>query len=409
MVFGWWPLLSWWKYAPAHCSRFTVSAPAPLSPPLRALGLVVIALSLLLLGGYLYYLCSGHPHYDDFFVFWAAAGMARQAPLAAVYDPAQFQAYKLAHVVGDLASGHLAQFPFVYPPSAMLLFAPFARLPFGVALACWNLLSLALFLAAVRRSLKTPWAMAAALVAPATVIDLLLGQTGLLTGALALLGFGLLRQRPLAAGVLLGLLTFKPQLALLPLPVLLLAGQYRAGMAAVATAAVLVGASLAAFGLEPWQAWLAALHDFSGGLSASLPHQQYGVTAYFALLALGLDGHLALGLQAAVSLVMLWLVARTLRQGGEPARTALPLLGLYLATPYAAAYDLPALAAVCLLLFGAGLRQGFRDGEPAALAAAWCLPPLLLFSPLPLGVAAVAVLLALFVLVLRRDGAAAVA
>ena len=381
--------------------------PAPLSPPLRALCFAVLALSLLLLGGYLYYLFSGRSHYDDFFVFWAAAGMARHAPLAAVYDPAQFQAYKLAVTGGSLADGSLSRFPFVYPPSAMLLFAPFGRLPFGQALIGWNLLSLALFLGAVRHSLKTPWVVAAALVAPATVIDLLLGQTGLLTGAIALLGFGLLRQRPLAAGVLLGLLTFKPQLALLPIPVLFLAGQTRAGIAAVIAAAALAGASVAVFGLDPWLAWLGALRDFSGGLSASQPHQQYGVTAYFALLALGLGSRAALALQAVVSLTVLWLAARTLRRGDEPARTAAPLLGLYLATPYAAAYDLPALAAVCLMLFLAGLRQGFRDGELAALAAAWCLPLLLMFSPLPLGALAVAILLLLFALLLRRSAGSA--
>lgn len=379
-------------------------ARAPLSPPLRVLGLAVIGFSLLLLGGYVYYLYTGRSHYDDFLVFWAAAGMARQAPLASVYDPAQFQAYKLALTGGSLADSGLARFPFVYPPSAMLLFAPFGRLPFGPALACWNLLSLGLFLAAIRRILKAPWTVAAALVAPATVIDLLLGQTGLLTGALALLGFGLLRQRPLAAGVLLGLLTFKPQLALLPVPLLFLAGRYRAGTAAVVTAAALAGASVAAFGSEPWHAWLAALHEFSEGLSASLPHQRYEVTIYFSLLAMGLGNRAAWALQAVVSLGVLWLTARVLRRCGEPARTTAPLLGLYLATPYAAAYDLPAASAACLLLFSSGLQRGFGHGELAVIAVAWFLAPLLIFSAIVQCPVAAATLLLLFFLVLRRAG-----
>lgn len=361
-------------------------------------------MSVLLLGAYVYYVFCGSSHYDDFFVFWAAAGMSRHAPLAAIYDPAQFQAYKLAYT-----QGNLARFPFVYPPSAMLLFAPFGLLSFASALIAWNLLSLLLFLAAVRLVLKSPWTVAAALVAPATVICLLLGQTGLLTGALALLGFGLLRQRPLLAGVLLGLLTFKPQLALLPVPVLFLSGQTRAGIAAASAAAVLAAASVAAFGPDPWLAWLGALHDFSSGLSASQPHQQYGVTVYFALLALGLSSHAALSLQAVITLVVLWTVARTVRKGQTPTRIVAPLLGLYLVTPYAAAYDLPALAVVCLMLFMAGLRQGFRIGDATVLSAAWCMPPLLMFSPLSLGAAAAIVLLLLFVLVRRRnDGVAAI-
>ncbi|HWY25392.1 MAG TPA: hypothetical protein VNX47_10760, partial [Nevskia sp.] len=54
-----------------------------------------------------------------------------------------------------------------------------------------------------------------------------------------------------------------------------------------------------------------------------------------------------------------------------------------------------------------GRRSGFRDGELAAIAAAWCLP-LLLFLPGPwTAPAAVLVLAALLVLTLRRGAAPA--
>jgi alpha-1,2-mannosyltransferase len=371
-------------------------APHPPGASLRLLCGLILGVSLLLFLSYLVYVLSGRQQFNDFFVFWAAARLSEHAPLAAAYDPQQFQAFKLAYT-----DGRLAQYPFLYPPSAMLLFRPFGLLPFGYSLLAWNLASLTLFLGAVRQALKPPLALFAALVAPATMIALLFGQTGLLTGAAALLGFSLLPRRPLLAGIVLGLLTLKPQLALLPLPLLFAAGHWRAGLAAVATAAALAGASLALYGAESWQAWLAALHGFSGGLSGSSAHRQFGITVYFALVALGLDSRAALALQALLALAVLWATARALRRGGEPARIA-PLPALYLATPYAAAYDLPALGAACLLLFAAGQREQFRDGELLALGAAWFLPFLLMFSPVPLYALACGVLLALFLLVLRR-------
>lgn len=64
----------------------------------------------------------------------------------------------------------------------------------------------------------------------------------------------LLERSALLAGILFGLLTFKPQLGVL-LPLALLAGrQWRAFIAAAATAAVLFAASVILFGANVWLA-----------------------------------------------------------------------------------------------------------------------------------------------------------
>ena len=73
----------------------------------------------------------------------------------------------------------------------------------------------------------------ALLAAPAVFINAVGGQNGTWTAALFGGGLSLLERRPLLAGGLLGLLIYKPQLALL-IPVALLAGRHWRAFAAAA-------------------------------------------------------------------------------------------------------------------------------------------------------------------------------
>lgn len=366
----------------------TESAAPPAQQGLpRLLLLIILLLSGLILAGFLRYLAGNPTPLNDFHVLWSAARYLRQAPLPQVYDPGAFAAFRQ-----DVADPHLSHLPFLYPPCTALLLWPLGALPYGLAQLGWNLAGLALYLGAVAAAVRPARpALLAALIAPATAVCLFAGQTGLLLGALALTGVGLLPGRPLLAGVAFGLMAFKPQLALLPGLALLLSGHWRTAAAAASTAAVLVLASVVAFGFAAWPAWLHQLAGFGQALDGSATHRQYGVSVFFALLPLGHTA--ALLAQLGVSLAVLWLCTRGLRRGA-----ALPLLpGLLLASPYAVAYDLPALAAACLLLAAEGFRSDFRDGEAFVLAAAWLTPVLLLLS-LPFSGAMAALLTALVLL-----------
>jgi len=66
--------------------------------------------------------------------------------------------------------------------------------------------------------------------------------------------------------VLLGLLCYKPHLALLVPVALAAGGHWRAFGAAAVTVAVVVGLSVALFGVEPWRAYLAELGGAAGGV-----------------------------------------------------------------------------------------------------------------------------------------------
>ena len=364
--------------------------------------LIVLAVSTVMFGAYINFLVHSGSTFNDFFVFWSAARELQQQPLAQLYDAAGFQDF-----MRSLALTSVPQIPhpFVYPPPAALLFFPFGLLPFYGSLLLWNGLSLTLYLGAVWHALRprTPLALLA-LLAPATMVNLLFGQTGLLTSALTLFGFSLLGERPARGGIMLGLLVIKPQLAFLPLLILLISRKRSAIVAAALTALLLVAASLVVFGAESWQAWLNSLSNFSGGLSSSGTHQRHGATIYFGLLSIGANAHAALALQAIATVAVLWSIARVLHKhgGATPGAVMICLIGPFLASPYALIYDLPTVSAACLMLFNEGRRTGFRNGELLAIAAAWCLPLLVFVAAGRAGTVAPIVLGAFFVIMLRR-------
>ncbi len=155
--------------------------------------------------------------------------------------------------------------PFVYPPSALLLFVPFGLAPYWVAYAAWTALTATLFAWAVAR--ETPRrALAAVLVltvSPSLTV-LHVGQTTFLICAMALLALRMLEARPIVAGVLLGLAAaIKPQALVMAPLVLVASGQFRALAGAIAAGTLAGLLSLALFGLGLWLDWLASLSSFS--------------------------------------------------------------------------------------------------------------------------------------------------
>ena len=110
-------------------------------------------------------------------------------------------------------------------------------------------MTLPLYVAAVRAIMGERLGILIACAFPAVMWNMLVGQNGFLTAALIGLMLLTLDTRPIAAGVLLGLLTYKPQFGIL-FPIVLAAnGQWRVIAAASVTTAALVAASAAVFGV----------------------------------------------------------------------------------------------------------------------------------------------------------------
>lgn len=243
-------------------------------------------LALLALGniiGFIIAICHAHgwffpetPHLStEFMGFYAAgklvnagtpdlnyaAGMAVRDYISSVHIAPAHVAMQRA-VAGD---PQLIVFAFFYPPVSWLAFAPLARLPFYPAFFLWLTLTSAVGLAALRGILgrwRDLWPMAAYL----SVFE----NAGVAENAFliaGLLGFGFLHldRRPVLAGVLFGVLCFKPPL-LLPVGLLLLFGRRWAALLGMGgSAAMLCMVSGLLFG---WQAWV----DY---FTITVPHAQF--------------------------------------------------------------------------------------------------------------------------------------
>ncbi|MBU6299563.1 MAG: DUF2029 domain-containing protein, partial [Alphaproteobacteria bacterium] len=173
---------------------------------------------------------KGRPLGTDFSDVYTAGLMADEGAAAAAYDPARHYAREQA------VFGHATPFyGWHYPPFFLAIAAALSQLSYLPALILWQAATLALYLAAVSLLLPRPrdplWLLLA-LAFPAVFVNLGHGQNGFLTTALFAGALGLLDRRPVIAGILFGLVAYKPQFGVIIPLVLAVSGRWRCFAAA---------------------------------------------------------------------------------------------------------------------------------------------------------------------------------
>jgi hypothetical protein len=223
--------------------------------------------------------------------------------------------------------------------------------------------------------------------APASLCVISIGQTGYLSAALIGGALALTPRRPIVAGILFGMMAYKPQLGLL-IPVALIAGGYwRSFWAATLTLIALILLSGVAFS---WSSWVAFIHAVapSGHTVAAvgvLPSAKLQ-SVYGLLLWGGAAPQLALAAQAVVSLGVAVLVAWVWRgRAAFALKAAVLITALLLASPYSCIYDLTLLVVAVLFVAADGARAPLTLGQGLGLALAYMIPLAFLSTPLPLG------------------------
>jgi alpha-1,2-mannosyltransferase len=312
-------------------------------------------------------------HFGDFFALWTSAVVTHAGDAAVNFDADALHTRQVA--LGMNPDGYN---PFPYPPSFLLPLGPLGGLPLHLAFYVFMIPSfVAYFLAMTVGRWREWWWALAACIAPATGITLISGQTGYLSAALMIGGLRLLPTRPALAGVLFGLLAYKPQLGVL-VPVALIAmGAWRAIAAAAATVLVGVVASGCVYGFALWGLWAHALFEYATRFH---PVVAYMPTIYANAIMLGAWRSVAWILQLAVSIPVGVVVWRAWRQGPSERAAALLVVGTYLATPHAFNYDMPmlTLALVWYLVERFRSEQRFDVGEILALLLAFTTPFIML-------------------------------
>ena len=334
---------------------------------------------------------------SDFVAVWAAGKLASAGHPAAVYD---WGAHKL---VEQTAVGHpfAGYFGFHYPPTFLLVAAALSMLSYATAYTVWALGTFPAYLIAIRAIVgdRIGYLLAAAF--PAVLANFTIGQNGFVTAGLIGGTLVLMRQRPIMAAVLLGLLTFKPHLGLL-FPIALIAGrEWRVLVTATIVALAMAGASWLAFGADTWQAFVGNIgHTSQAFLSEGSADWRKLQTIFGLTRSLGGSEPLAWSLQAMVTLAAATAVAALWRSTVQYEVKAAALgTGLMLATPYLYTYDLVALAVPLAFLFRLGLTRGFLPQELIGIGLACLLVLIFPFVDAPTGFAA---LLAVAALIARR-------
>jgi hypothetical protein len=315
---------------------------------------------------------NGKPLGTDFSNVYAAGSLTWQGRAAEAYEPTLQHAAEKAIFGGR-------EVPFYgwhYPPFFFAVAFLVAAVPYGWGLAVWLVASFAAYLAMLRAILPRGETLLIAAAFPAVFINIGHGHNGFLTAALLGSALHLLDRRPWLAGVLIGLLAYKPQFGVL-IPIALLAGQrWNTVGAAALTVAALVALSFATLGGDVWHAFLDStrftqtivLEQGDTGWekiqSIFSAARNFGANVPSAYAIQG-----ALALLLAASIAWLWHSDAAF----ELKAAALALASL-LATPYVLDYDLVVLAVAIAFFARHGLQHGFRDYEISLLAAAWLVP-----------------------------------
>ncbi len=210
---------------------------------------------------------------------------------------------------------------------------------------------------------------------PAVFVNAAHGQNGFFSAAL--IGGGLLAMdaRPALAGVLFGLMAFKPHLALVIPFALIFARRWTTLAVAGVTAAGFCALSLVVLGAPSWAGFFANSSFARSALENNLVGDEKMQSVFAAVRLLHGSLALAWGAQTATAMcavLALWMWRRrALRSAGEA--PAVVCAGL-LASPFLLDYDLTLMAIPLVWLLGQGLRAGFLPFEKTLMALAFLLP-----------------------------------
>ena len=289
-----------------------------------------------------------------------------------------------------------------YPPFFLALAAGLALMPYVMSLVVWQASTFALYLIAVRGVLGRAvtrgrlWLLSAAAF-PAVMVNLGHGHNGFLTSALVGGALVLLDRRPWVAGVLIGLLAYKPQFAALFPFVLAATGRWPTFLSAAATVAAMCAAATLAFGWDVWSAFVD-----STGFTRTVVLEAGGTgwhkiqSVFSAIRMWGGSVELAYAGQgtamAVLAAAMIWLW----RSGADQRlKNAGLVVASVLATPYSLDYDMTVLSVAIGFVAAHGIAVGFRPWAITLTAFCWFVPLIArttaYISGVPLGVLSMAV------------------
>jgi hypothetical protein len=339
----------------------------------RVLTIVAVICAVLTLAVYAVKISAANPHDGvigrDFLNFWMYGRAAWLTDPGRFYDP---------HIYNEMLTPFVgANYPpqnWSYPPSILFIAAPFGRLSYFPALLCWTVLGIGIFVWVARRYVDDRRLLIAFLCSPAAVFCLMSGQSSFLTAAMLLTIVSCVDRKPVLAGVLIALLSLKPQLGLL-FPVMLAAsGRWRVFIVAAIATGLIIAATELTFGPHVWI-------DF---VSKGIPAQNLVLadpgrirtpmypTIFMNLRGIDVSYGVAMTVQACFSALAAGLVAFAyrFRKNADPLLlSALFFVCSVCVVPYLLSYDMLMVSCLAVLLLASGKLDA--RGQILAMLMYW--------------------------------------
>jgi hypothetical protein len=312
----------------------------------------------------------GPPIASDFANYWTASSLALSGNPADAYDINKLFGFQMKIFGASSPMG----VGWYYPPTFLLIVLPLALLPYLPALFTWVASTLAVESFILYKISPTGNIFLLSLFFTGNFVNFYSGQNGYLSASLLGGGLLLLDAHPVAGGLLLGMMSYKPNLAFL-IPLALIAGRrWRALLSAGASALTMVLLSFMVLGYQVWiEYWKISAVPLI--LSAKIGPWVIMPTIYSTVLSLGFDLFVAYTVQGLVMAIVALLVAWAWhREADFVLRASILTLGIPLFTPYAFTYDLAILSLPLVWLWVDGQKNGRYPGETLLLFLGWISP-----------------------------------
>ena len=304
----------------------------------------------------------------DFASFWAAGRLAAYGLPALAYDVTTHRAVEMsaAHMGGLM--------PFPYPPPFLFFIIPIGFKPFWLAYLAWIVVNALLYVTAATRFMAARYPLAH----PATLVNAIIGQNGLLTSAIFTFGIAIVATQPVLGGAVLGLLVVKPQLGVL-LPVAFLAERnWRAIAGAAVSSLALLALAWIAFGADAYRGFFAITGEYAGFMSGSRWNWSELASLFAFLRFFGVPQAVALAAQGLAALAAAVLTWRAWAKGHRE-RVAVLAAATLLVPPYLFTYD----SLLLILPLAAFLRDKAHPWRPAIVWLLLTIPLLGYFGLYP--------------------------
>lgn len=257
-------------------------------------------------------------------------------------NPAAFYDFEIYNARLDTLVAEYPDQNWSYPPHFMLIAAPFGLFGYNAALALMTGLSILCFWFFVVNDFENATYRKSIWLMPAFLFALICGQLSVLLAAVLIVIYHNIDRRPILTGILIALLTIKPQVGFL-FPIFLIATQrWPVLLSATIATVAFVGASILIYGAEIWEVFLFSQvgeqsdllfqsHPLTRGLMPSL-------AANFGIMGMGKSAALMLhfGMALIAIAAMVWCC---LRSNDKFLQYAVFIATCFVATPYLMAYD----------------------------------------------------------------------